>query len=116
VNWRLRDVSQEYEDLTNQLKAEHPKYKKADRLMTIGAGIIVLAFLIFLTGALPVAIVVGLIGLVICFIGIGREERIFNEIASPELKSLRKQKEALEERKKEIEEKKKELKDKSGLR
>lgn len=117
VSWRLRDISQEYEEQTNQLKAEYPKYKKADKLMTIGAGIIVLALVIFcLSGALPVALVVALIGLVICLMGIGREEKIFNEIASPELKSLRKQKEALEEKKKEIEEKKKELKDKSGLR
>ncbi len=116
VNWRLRDVSQEYEDQTNQLKAEYPKYKNANRLMTIGAGIIVLAVFTILTGLLPVAIVVGLIGLIILLMGMGREEKIFNEIASPELKSLRKQKEVLEEKKREIEEKKKELKDKSGLR
>lgn len=116
VNWRLRDISQEYEDQTNQLKAEYPKYKNANRLMTIGAGIIVLAVFTILTGLLPVAIVVGLIGLIILLMGMGREEKIFNEIASPELKSLRKQKEVLEEKKREIEEKKKELKDKSGLR
>lgn len=112
----LRDVTTEYEEQTNQLKAEYPKYKKADKLSMIGAGIIVLALFIVFTGLIPVAIVVALIGLVICFIGMGREEKIFNEIASPELKSLRKRKEFLEARKKEIEEKKKELKEKSGLR
>lgn len=112
----LRDVTTEYEDQTNQLKAEYPKYKKANSVMTIGLSIIVLAFFIIFTGLIPVAVVVALIGLVIYFIGTGREEKIFNEIASPELKSLRKKKEALEKMKREIEEKKKELKEKSGPR
>lgn len=116
VGQDLSAISKEYEEQTNQLKAEYPKYKKANNLSMIGAGIILSAFLIFFAGLLPVAIVVALIGLVICFIGIGREEKIFNEIASPELKSLRNRKEALEEKKREIEEKKKELKEKRGSR
>lgn len=109
VEQELSNISRLYDEKNKQLKTDYPQYRYICNCLYVGIlGIIIgiLLALVFaianLSSGITFGWVVALVGLVVVIVASHQEDKVFDTIASPELKSLKEEKISLESQKKTI--------------